>query len=484
MIKKYKYYLLLFALLFLFLSQATLALEVNYPNIPGAPVITADTTLSEYVQYFFIFLILSAGAIGIIAIVVSGFQILMSFGSPAARGAANERIRNTLLGIILLMSSFIIIRTINPEFINPRTTFAGLQPGVYLRNPHTKDDNHPDSFAYRGALDSLADTSKEPSGTELYYYCGATTNKPDLLVWTYNQPGFVFDNNEATQRVKCNTPLKITSPILSFRRNYEDAGVYFYETDDCTGYSSNVQKSSGPIFYDKKSKIKSMKIISGLSKDERYGVILGKAGTDITDGECSEPRINFQPGSTCYHDGTMGDFFPKSLDGKDFEPFYAYIIKYNQDYIDYGYSSGKVQIYSNNLFARLDQQDSVLVGPSGSFYEIGGEFIYNVDPADGNPDQLIREQYIWDNMIYTSGPYKDECCTKEDPDLDCENEDPNGTCLKGLEINGSYYVFLYSRGTAGIMCQDFFSNWDDIPNQTNLLSKNKKLYKIVIIPRR
>ncbi len=501
MSKKHKYFIFIVIALFLLKGQLAFALEVNYPCIPGAPVISPCTpgspipspSLSQYIQYFFILIILSAAGIGVISIAISGFQILFSFGNPASRGVAVERIRNAIIGIILLMSSYIILVTINTEFINPKTTFAGLTPGVYLRNFVGIDDNHPDGYEYHNAPPRLEDTGSEPDNTELWYYC--TNPDKDLLVWEYDEPGFVQDGNETTVSLKCNDPgLPITGSLKSFETSKEDFGVYFYSREDCTGFSSEAQKSSGIIkYYDK---VKSVRIVSGLSKDERYGVVLDKRGGGLIAGECSQPIIQFDPSNT---DCTK---IPPDLDGNDFNPFYAYIIKYNPDYADYGSVSSNVKLYSKNLFAKLDQGNSILVGPPNTDYNIGKEFLYKPGIVDGNPDDLIREQYVCDNMVYTSGPDQNECCTGEesstpcgqDDSLRCKDQDPRtkpdeaGTiksCLNGLEVNGSYYVFLYSRNdkSGQRMCEDFFHDENDIQS-SDLLSDNKVIYKLVIIPRR
>lgn len=478
---------------FLFIQTSpVLALEVNYPGIPGVGGGPGESfgTLGRFVQYIFVFIILSAGAIGIITIAIAGFQILTAFGSPAARGAANEKIRNAILGIILLVSSVLILRTVNPALITPRTGFAGLQPGVYLRYQVSVDENHPDGFQYKEAPDSLNDTSTLPSGTQLYYYC--TTPGRDLLVWKYTKKDFFPDGNETTVRVPCNNDTKVTAPIMSYETRRIEPGVYFFASEDCTGYSSEVQKSSGDIRYFQE--VKSIRIISGLRPDERYGVVLNREGGGLESGECSDPFIKDDPGEKCYK--------IEDVTGKRFNPFYAYIIKYNPGYVDFGSAGSNVKIYSNNLFARLDQQDSELWGgPDDQDYNIGKMYIYPKyatpptntvgNPEERNPDQLIREQYKWDNMVYTGSTVGDECCLKKDDDLDCSGPNPeygidHQNCVKGIEVNGSYYVFLYSRNTVSgtYMCQDFFHDWDDLPSQTDLLGENKVMYKFIIIPRR
>src|SRR3990167_9096042 len=115
MYKKYRYLITIIVAVVLFLPlQSALALEVTYPVLPGGYQITPGSSFGQYVQYIFVLMVLLGGIIGVISIVISGFQILLYAGSPAARTAALERIRGSVLGIILLMLSVIILRTINP----------------------------------------------------------------------------------------------------------------------------------------------------------------------------------------------------------------------------------------------------------------------------------------------------------------------------------------------------------------------------------
>jgi len=486
MLKKYAYFTFLVIVLFGATIQPALALEVNYPNL--VPFVTPweNITLPQYIQYIFVFIIILVGAIGIISIAISGFQILLSFGSPAKRGAAMERIRSIILGIILLVSSTIILRTINIELVTPISNLAPLTPGIYLRKEVGVSPNNPDRYYYTPAQDSMNDISLQSPG-QLYYYCGSESGA-NLLVWLYQQKHMIPSENgghETTFEVKCNQYLTIDPIWKSYNFFYEDPGVYFYKTDDCSGYSSQVQKGSGDIEFPYAPNIGSVRIVNGIDRNKRYGVILSKSGG--FKGECSDPIIRGvtdpSSGSDCFK-------IPKDLDKHPFEPYFAYIIKYNPDYVAYG-TKGEVRLYSENLYASLKQK-----GSQNPKYDINKLFLYNPDPNNGNPDNIIRDQKrrISDHPDYA--PRQNECCTEDSPDPKCKNEngkilldleDPDDICLEDIWINegsGGYYVFLYAKNNKGDRaCQDFSDIGEDELNTTNLLKYKKKIYKIVVIPR-
>src|SRR3989344_7195298 len=144
--KKYKNLVILFALVFLFLSigQSALALELQYPVIPGFPNINCtgfgtpagctrnNQTAAHYLDYFFGLALIAAGIIAVVSLVISGIHLLASAGNPAAMADAKDRIVGPVVGIILLLFCFIILRTINPQLVNPRNLAVDLRPGAYL----------------------------------------------------------------------------------------------------------------------------------------------------------------------------------------------------------------------------------------------------------------------------------------------------------------------------------------------------------------
>src|SRR5581483_6145522 len=194
-----KYYFVLLAIvgigLLLPYAHAALAFELNYPVLPGVPDINelpaTPASLPIYLAYVFMFLIGIAGTIAILSIAIAGFEILIRGGSPAAVTAARERIISSILGIVLLFASFIILRTINPEFITPATPNNTLEPGVYfvgLGNLGTGIQN----TIYKPATDRVLNTSDpyqiNPQFTQISYVCSPRPDNPGktLLVWTYN----------------------------------------------------------------------------------------------------------------------------------------------------------------------------------------------------------------------------------------------------------------------------------------------------------
>ncbi len=58
--------------------------------------------------------------IAMVMVVIGGFQYVASRGNPAAIGAAKSRIMNAVLGLLLLLGSFTLLQTINPDLVSMR----------------------------------------------------------------------------------------------------------------------------------------------------------------------------------------------------------------------------------------------------------------------------------------------------------------------------------------------------------------------------
>jgi len=119
MIKNHKNLLILFVLCGLFiLTSNSFALELAWPSLPGRTTLSDDTTLQELVQYFYEWTIALGGLAAFIAIIGAGFKYMSSTGNDSKMNEAKKEINSAFYGLLLLLSSFLILNTINPELVN------------------------------------------------------------------------------------------------------------------------------------------------------------------------------------------------------------------------------------------------------------------------------------------------------------------------------------------------------------------------------
>lgn len=503
---KYFLFTISVVILLLGLSQSALALEINYPSTTYGGGSGFNPNLNQYIVYVFWMIIISSGTIGIISIVISGFKILVSFGNPEKVGEAKKNIFSIVIGILLLMTSVIIFATINSELVTPVITKLPLENGVYLRHsdpgsPYAQDDGY--IYIQAPESSSYTDNINLPAPVELYYHCsiGGGTGA-NLLVWEYSLPNLTVDSSstETTLSVPCNSSIPL-SGVISFSRSYEEPGVYFYKDPNCTGYSSGVHKVTNKISgitFDYRE-IKSMRIVSGYKKDERYGVILNRQSD--WSGECSGLKWNPDPGNVCIDSTNFPTPLGASSIAEPFNPSAMYIVQYDYDTangLSYGGNEGNVKLLSDNYIAILQQtgSSSTYTGtlpsatpPFPTNYDIGEKYVF-----EGNPNDLIKNMVLYEvngSGIYTDGPGYEECCT-EYTDItahpECAEVDPNNyekNCLRSVIVNGSYYVVLYSRNaqTGELTCEIFTNSVKYSGFSDDLLGDEKELYKLTVFPK-
>jgi TRAP-type C4-dicarboxylate transport system permease small subunit len=73
--------------------------------------------LSSYLQWVFAFAISIAGILAVLMIVIGGIQYITAYGNPNQIENAKNRIYQALLGLLLAISAWLILNTINPDLI-------------------------------------------------------------------------------------------------------------------------------------------------------------------------------------------------------------------------------------------------------------------------------------------------------------------------------------------------------------------------------
>jgi len=158
--KKQKFFFFfLFFLFFIFWAHFTLAVEfrapeINYPSLPFPGVDSPQVFLEEikegkipgeqafplYVKYFYYLFLMIAGLLALGVIIYGGFLYLISAGAPVKMIAAKEQITGGILGFVILLSSYLILATINPQLVILR--LPGLEkitlPEIELPEPAEK----------------------------------------------------------------------------------------------------------------------------------------------------------------------------------------------------------------------------------------------------------------------------------------------------------------------------------------------------------
>lgn len=118
--------LLLISLLLLFLAgsaQAYVTIIKDYPELPACKDNEkcrpgqGGFGLPEYVKYIFIFSLGAVGIIGMLALIMAAFSYVTSAGNPQKASDAKDQIVSALLGLLLLLASWLLLNMINPDLL-------------------------------------------------------------------------------------------------------------------------------------------------------------------------------------------------------------------------------------------------------------------------------------------------------------------------------------------------------------------------------
>jgi hypothetical protein len=134
----------LFFLFFCFfclpINKVSAGLEVQYPVISGQ-TLTPNSTLPSYVKYLFNAGMFLGFFAVLISLVIAGIMYFLSPVNAELLASAKDRISGAISGLLILVLTYLIVATINPQlsFFNlsplpptPPPPVAPPPPGVYL----------------------------------------------------------------------------------------------------------------------------------------------------------------------------------------------------------------------------------------------------------------------------------------------------------------------------------------------------------------
>jgi len=131
-IKNKKFIIFLIILGVFCIGQVVFAKElaVGWPPSPFGTKLDEKSEIPAFIGYLYEWGISIGGLAVFIALLIAGFQYLSSIGNPATMREAKDRIISALLGLVLLLGSYLILNTINPQLT--KLQLPPFEPGETL----------------------------------------------------------------------------------------------------------------------------------------------------------------------------------------------------------------------------------------------------------------------------------------------------------------------------------------------------------------
>ncbi len=120
-------------------------LGVEIPGLEFTPAVKEEGAvtsnyLGEYINAVLQIVLPAASLLAVVYIMIGGLQYIMARGKPASITKAKDRLRNAVVGIVLLFGAIAMAQAVNPEFLTYESlTVSYVDPEIY--NDENKDMN-------------------------------------------------------------------------------------------------------------------------------------------------------------------------------------------------------------------------------------------------------------------------------------------------------------------------------------------------------
>ncbi|MBI4101369.1 MAG: hypothetical protein HY443_00200 [Candidatus Nealsonbacteria bacterium] len=97
-------------------GSGSICLNLSYPKF-GTFDLNDNQDLNEVIAWFYYFIVAVSGFAAFVMLVIGGFKWLSSSGNPSTIGDAKDQIQKALLGLLLILVSWLVLQVINPDLI-------------------------------------------------------------------------------------------------------------------------------------------------------------------------------------------------------------------------------------------------------------------------------------------------------------------------------------------------------------------------------
>ncbi len=167
------------------------------------PCVGKDIGLGDCISGIYSWSLAIVGIAAFLSIVYGAWGVVTAFGNTGKVGEATNRISNAVLGIILLFSSYLILKTINPDLVGGTVNLPKIVKEDQIKNVGSENDlSKIENFDVSPKTADISDNSKMsfklaiysstvgidklcPDKTAKVFYKVFTTTPYDILIRIY-----------------------------------------------------------------------------------------------------------------------------------------------------------------------------------------------------------------------------------------------------------------------------------------------------------
>lgn len=211
-------------------------LEVDYPELFGQDIETRTVPLPEYFKYIFNAIVFFSGLVAFLVLVKSGFQYLTSTGELAKMKDARDGIKSALLGVLIILSSYLILTTINPELVVLSLEKSDVADQtvlmLYTKTDFNTDEDNPEIAISKSSANLAGYTSKDIKSLKVVDKInGKLLDLSKYTIIIYEEENYQGDQQKITE--KENSTLDFAP--LSIEIRSKTPGVYLYTATNYEG---------------------------------------------------------------------------------------------------------------------------------------------------------------------------------------------------------------------------------------------------------
>ncbi|MFA5714154.1 MAG: pilin [Candidatus Paceibacterota bacterium] len=199
------------------LLTALPAMAADIPLLAGFP---KDATAAGFVVYFFNLIVAFGSFIAIVIVIMAGIEWMTAEGNPSKIESAKSKIKNTLLGVAVLIGSYVVLNTINPELETIKITQLKCSQGIIVTRIPLEGSNE---ISQACITDTMSKIGYNIQGTLEWNF------QPDslLAVYTYSEEGFTGTRQEFSCEAGCTSGEISGAKSIFFL--WKKAGLYLYD---------------------------------------------------------------------------------------------------------------------------------------------------------------------------------------------------------------------------------------------------------------
>ena len=145
--------------------------EVAIPGFGTDKELDVDgALLGKVINKFYNYIVWLAGILAVIVIMIAGFQWVTAAGNQSKIGEAKERITGAIIGLVLALSSYMLLNIINPDLVKIQDLSDLIKPIV--DDPYCQDGDEVVGMSGISFIVDNSDMEKATNCGEYYIYKG------------------------------------------------------------------------------------------------------------------------------------------------------------------------------------------------------------------------------------------------------------------------------------------------------------------------